>query len=100
LNEIARPTDEELDRIEELVDEYFVGEKWGLDAKFWDDGDVHLTAYSTLGTNCNEGYPMEVINHRQVIVYQREAGDCFYINEARIDAPRCNQELNQINIDF
>ena len=80
MKRIGRPTEAELDRIEELVDEYFVGDSWALDAKFWDDGDIHLTAYSTLGTNCNEGYPIEVINHRQVILYKRQSGDCYYIN--------------------
>jgi hypothetical protein len=100
MNEIGRPTDEELDRMEELADQYFVGDKWGLDAKFWDDGDVHLTAYSTIGTNNDDGYPMEALHHRQLIIYEREDDECWYVNKVKISHPRPNRELNRVEIDF
>ena len=100
MNKIGRPTTDELDRIEELVDEYFVGDSWALDAKFWDDGDVHLTAYSTLGTNFNDGYPRNALDHKQFILYERQDGEAEYINRVNMASPLPDKELNRISIDW
>lgn len=100
MNEIGRPTEQELDRMEELVDQYFVGDTWGLDAKFWDDGDVHLTAYSTLGTNFSDGYPIEILEHKQLIIYERFDEEAIYINRLRVGSPRPNRELDRIELEW
>mgnify|MGYP000294044871 CR=1 FL=1 len=100
MNEIGRPTDEELDRMEELVEELFVGDSWGLAATFWDDSDVHLRAYSTLGTNLNEGYPMYVISHKQEIIYERHGGEAVYRNRVEMEHPREDVMLQQYDLDW
>lgn len=100
MNEIGRPTSDELDRIEELAEQYFVGESWSIDAKFWDDGDIHLTAYSTLGTNCYDAYPIEVLRHRQYIIYERYDEEALYLNKLEISHPRPDRELNRIELDW
>lgn len=97
---VGRPTDAELDRMEELVDEYFVGDNYAIKINCWDDGDVHLTAYSTIGTNCSEGYPMEVLEHRQIIEYKRDDETCLYRNFVRREWPGPNQELDRERIEF
>lgn len=101
MNEVGRPTSEELDRMEELVDEYFVGDSWATEIRCWDDGDVHINAYSTLGTNYDDGYPVEVRYHRQNILYKREDNECFYKNVVELmTSSRPKMELNRIEIDW
>jgi len=100
MNDIGRPTDEELDRMEELVDELFVGHSWGLAATFWDDDDVHLRAYSTLGTNFNDGYPMYVISHKQEIIYERQDSEAVYRNRIEMEHPREDKTLEQRDLDW
>jgi hypothetical protein len=78
---IGRPTDEELDRIEELAEAYFLGEWWTVEAKLWDDGDVHLEAFCTLGTSFEQRYDNSVRYHRQVLRYERSSNSCTYINK-------------------
>lgn len=87
LSDVGRPTEAEFDRLEELVDEYFVGDSWAIECRCWDDGDVHLTAYSTIGTNCTDGYPIEVAWHRQYLHYQREEESCKYSNKLSLMGP-------------
>lgn len=100
MKEIGRPTDEELNRLEELVNEIFVGESWGVAATFWDDDDVHLRAYSTIGTNVREGYPMHVISHKQEIIYEREDEEAIYRNKVEMEHPRENNILQQRELDW
>lgn len=97
---IGRPQEEELDRMEELVDELFVGDSWGIAATFWDDEDVHLRAYSTLGTNVYEGYPMYVISHKQEIIYEREDNEAVYRNRVEMEHPREDRTLEQRELDW
>lgn len=100
MNEVGRPTEEEFDRLEELVEQYFVGDKWAVEIRCWDDSDVHLIAYSTIGTNCTEGYPVEVMYHRQNIIYKREDDICYYSNKIRTMDNRPNRELNRIYLEW
>lgn len=77
---VGRPTDAEFDMMERLIDDLFVKDTHMMEVKCWRDGDVHITAMSTLGTNTNEGYPIDVKWHRQNIVYRREMGKIVYTN--------------------
>jgi hypothetical protein len=100
VKDIGRPTEDELDRMEELVNELFVGDSWGLAATFWDDRDVHLRAYSTLGSNVYEGYPMYVISHKQEIIYERQDDEAVYRNRVEMEHPRQNKILQQRDIEW
>lgn len=101
MRELGRPTDEELDRIEELADEYFRSDRWAVEVRCWDDGDVHLIAYSTLGTNVSEGYPIDVRSHKQLIIYERESGHAHYQNKVNYQTNmKPDKLLNRIEIDF
>jgi hypothetical protein len=101
MKEVGRPTEEELDRLEELVEQYFVGDSWAVEIRCWDDDDVHLTAYSTIGTNCNEGYPLSVAWHRQNIIYERQSGHCHYENRLRSQtSSQPDRTLNRVEIDW
>jgi len=101
MDAVGRPTDEEFDRLKELVEEYFVGSSWAIEVRCWDDDDVHLTAYSTIGTNCDEGYPLAIAYHRQNIIYERQEGHCHYENRVRYQASsRPNRILNREEIEW
>lgn len=100
MKDIARPTDEELNRMEELAREYFVIDSWAIDSKLWDDGDVHLTAYSTLATNVDDGYKTKHLHHRQTIHYQREGEYCHYKNVVTLQSPEPDRVLNMIEIEW
>ena len=101
MKQVGHPTDEEFERLKELVDEYFVGDRWAIEVRCWDDGDVHLTAYSTIGTNCDDGYPLAISWHRQNIIYERQAEHCHYENRVRYQASsRPSRVLNRQEIDF
>lgn len=80
MNAVGRPTEDELDRFEELADEYFVGDSWTIEASLWDDGDVHFEAFTTLGNKHRDGYPNDLWNHRQKIVYERGDEFAHYYN--------------------
>jgi len=99
-SKIKPVTDAERERIYELIDKYFVGDRFSIDERLWDDGDAHITVYSTLGTNCNEGYPMRAIAHRQILEYERKAGTCVYRNFVRMENPRPQKVLNRVEIEF
>lgn len=94
-----RPTDAELGRVEELIEELFVGSRYSIDIRLWDDGDVHITAYSTLGTNMTDGYPPDTYQHRQVIEYEREAEMLLYRNYLKRMHPKPSCELNRIEFE-
>lgn len=95
MNEIGRPTEEELDRMEAFVEEYFVGDRWAIDAKLWDDGDVHLEAFSTLGTSFERGYDEGVKAHRQIIKYERGPNQWVYINKVSYTGARKSKYLKE-----
>lgn len=97
---VGRPSEVEIDRMEELVDELFVGDQYAIKANFWDDGDVHMTAFSTIGTNIDEGYPMDALEHRQTIRYHRDDDVCIYQNVVRHEFPSPNQVLERREVDF
>lgn len=99
-SKIQPVTEAERERMYELIDQFFVGESFSIDERLWDDGDAHITAYSTVGTNCTEGYPMRVIAHRQIIEYERAAETCVYRNFVRLENPRPQKVLNRVDIDF
>jgi len=84
MNKIGRPTHEEINRIEELADKYFEEDiPWAVESKFWDDGDVHLEAYQTLGTGADRGYNGDVNNHRNIIYYRRDDGFAKYVERVQ-----------------
>lgn len=95
MNEIGRPTDEELDQMQSFAEEYFVGDRWAIDASLWDDGDVHLEAFSTLGTSFDRGYDETVKAHRQIIKYERSASRWVYINKVAYTGARPSQYLTE-----
>ena len=96
---VGRPTESEIDRIEELANRLFVDDSWTINSKMWDDGDVHLTAYSTVGTSYDEGYPSEVVHHRQFIIYERFNEEAVYLNKLRLHHPRPDRELDRRELD-
>jgi len=100
MRQIGRPTDEELDRIEALAEEYFSGERWAVEAKFWDDGDVHLEAFCTIGTSFDSGYDKSVRFHRQILRYERSANQCTYTNKVVRSDESAVQYLNEIEIEW
>jgi len=100
VKEIGRPTDEELDRMEALAEAYFSGERWAVEAKLWDDGDVHLEAFCTLGTSFEPGYDNSVRYHRQILIYERSANTCTYINKVSRFGESQVQYLNEEAIDW
>lgn len=91
-------TDEEISMVEELVEEMFVGDNYAINITAWDDGDVHIEAHSTIGTNCNEGYPMYVVYHRQIIEYERYDNELLYWNIVRAANPKPSKVLNRIEL--
>jgi len=95
MNEIGRPTEEELDRMEAFAEEYFVGDRWAIDAMLWDDGDVHLEAFSTLGTSFERGYDEDVKAHRQIIKYERGPKQWVYINKVSYTGARPSKYLTE-----
>lgn len=103
MNSIGRPTDDEIARLEALADKYFVRDRWAIEARLWDDGDVHMCAYSTIGTGDIDAYPDEVFNHQQVIEYERGDG-AVYINRLELKCEKHKaanvRELNRFGIDF
>jgi len=72
MNDVGVITEEEHERIKEAVEKHFVGDTWAIEASLWDDGDVHLEAFSTIGNSNHAGYSDDVWNHQQVIVYERD----------------------------
>jgi len=95
MKQIGRPTEEELDRLETFAEEYFVGGRWAIDAKLWDDGDVHLEAFSTLGTSFDRGYDEDVKAHRQIIRYERSTNRWVYINKVSYRGGRTSKYLTE-----
>lgn len=96
---VGRPTDDEIDRVEELVEEHFGDNPYGIKVKLWNDGDVHMVAYSTIATNCTGGVPKGVLEHRETIKYER--GDvCIYREYYRKEFPEQNEVLERTEIDF
>jgi len=93
MNRIGRPTEEELDRMEAFAEEYFVGDRWAIDAMLWDDGDVHLEAFSTLGTSHDRGYGPNIASHRQIIRYERSTSRWVYINKVITTGSNKNRYL-------
>jgi hypothetical protein len=100
MDKVGRPTDSEISRMEELVNTYFGGERWAIEAKFWDDGDVHLEAYSTIGTGFERDYPNNVSHHRQLIRYERESGKCTYLNRVTYTDRMRVRDLNRLELDW
>lgn len=86
--------------MEELVDEYFVLDDYAIEVKCWDDGDVHISAFSTIGTNHDGNYPQDVLQHRQIIRYCRDDDTCLYQNVVRRSWPAPDQELDREEIEF
>lgn len=100
MRSVGRPTEAELDRLEELVDQYFVGDRWAIDAKLWDDGDVHLEAFSTIGTSHAAGYDENVASHRQIIRYERQSQLCEYENRVSYAGSYRRKILKEFYIDW
>lgn len=99
MKQIARPTKSEIDRLEELANQYFVGEHWAIEAKFWDDGDIHLEAFSTIGVGQDTGYPKSVAYHRQILRYERQSNLCEYENIV-MQSNNHSRVLNEFWIDW
>ena len=103
MRSVGRPAGEELDRIEELAEMYFHKDRWAIDAFFWDDGDVHIEAFSTIGTGYEHAYPDEVNNHRQIIVYERDAEILKYKNRIELKNDNIGSRvrvLNEIKLEW
>jgi hypothetical protein len=100
MRSIGRPTEEEIDRLKELAEQYFVGDKWAIKAKLWDDDDVHLEAFSTIGTSHAAGYEDTVAHHRQIIRYERQSQLCEYENRVSYASSHRSKKLNEFYIDW
>lgn len=99
MNPVGRPKDSEMDRVSGLAKEYFVSDDWSIEVKCWDDGDVHIEAYSTLGVGFAVGYPSDVHYHRQIVRYKRDESVCNYIN-AVYYTDGTIQDLNRFEISL
>ncbi len=100
MKSVGRPTEAELNRLKELVEQYFVGDRWAVNAEFWDDGDVHLEAFSTIGTSHAAGYDDNVAYHRQIIRYERQSQLCEYENRVSYSGSYRIKVLNEFHIDW
>lgn len=94
-------TEEEMELVYTLMDEFFVGDRASINVELWDDGDCHIHAFTTLGTGYHERYPDDVKYHRQEIDFERYRDHCKLRNVVVFEGaePRKTQLLNSQKID-